>query len=202
MSVSTRRSLLASSTTLLGVMALAACSSSTGGSSGVSGSTSTPAGASRRTTLTQQANAALADLYRQVPVAKDLSARSKAVLVFPTIVSAGFGIGGAFGDGVLFENGKAVQFYNLIQGSFGFQLGGQAISQAYFFTTPEALNTFRTVRGFSAAGSATAVAATYGADGRISTETLQRPVVVFTWGQQGLMAGATIQGQKISEINP
>ncbi|MFO1039115.1 MAG: YSC84-related protein [Geminicoccaceae bacterium] len=203
MTTSTRRSLLTTSSSLLALAALAACSNSgsTGGTSSTPAATSTSAG-SRRDILVQQSRVALEDLYRQVPPAKDLAARSKAVLVFPSVVQAGFGIGGAFGDGVLFEGGKPTAFYNLVQGSFGFQIGGQALSQAYFFTTQEALNTFKTVRGFSAAGSATAVAATYGADGRISTETLQRPVVVFTWGQSGLMAGATVQGQKITQINP
>lgn len=200
MSVTTRRSLLATSSSLLGVMALAACSSSsTTGDSGVSGSTTA---GGRRATIVQEANAALADLYRQVPPARELSQRSVGVLVFPRITQAGFGIGGQFGEGVLLEKGTPVQFYNTVGGSFGFQIGAQTISQATFFTTQEALNTFKTVRGFSAGGQATAVAASYGADGRISTETLQRPVVVFTWGQQGLMAGATITAQKISEINP
>jgi lipid-binding SYLF domain-containing protein len=48
----------------------------------------------------------------------------------------------------------------------------------------------------------TAVAADFGAQGEVSTSTLRAPLVVVTWRQSGLMAGATIEGLKITEIEP
>ena len=48
----------------------------------------------------------------------------------------------------------------------------------------------------------TAVAADFGANGEVTSSTLQKPVVVVTWGQSGLMAGATIEGAKMTETNP
>jgi len=48
----------------------------------------------------------------------------------------------------------------------------------------------------------TAVAADFGVGGNITSSTLQQPVVVVTWGQSGLMAGATVEGVKMTEINP
>jgi lipid-binding SYLF domain-containing protein len=133
---------------------------------------------------------------------KKLVDQSAAYLVFPSITKAGFGIGGLFGDGVMFEHGQPTGYYNIAGGTFGFQIGAQTFSQAYFFKDQQALDTFRNTLGLQAGASAGAVAASYGANGEISTETLQRPVVVVTWGQSGLMAGATIQGAKITKINP
>ena len=36
----------------------------------------------------------------------------------------------------------------------------------------------------------------------VSGPALQQPLVVTTWGQSGLMAGATVEGAKITEITP
>ena len=80
--------------------------------------------------------------------------------------------------------------------------GAQEFSQAYFFNTAEALKTFRETKGFQGGAGASAVAADFGANAALTSATLQKPVVVATWGQAGLMAGATIEGAKITEINP
>ena len=100
------------------------------------------------------------------------------------------------------EANRTVGYYNLIAGTFGFQIGAQTFSQAYFFNTAEAIETFRTTKGFEASAGLSAVAADFGAMGEVSSSTLQKPVVVVTWGQSGLMAGATVEGAKMTEINP
>jgi lipid-binding SYLF domain-containing protein len=157
---------------------------------------------SDRAAIDRDVTAALADLERRNPNVAELSDNAVAVLVFPSITSAGFGIGGSYGTGALREGGQTTAYYNLIAASFGWQLGAQSFSQAYFFNTAEALETFRETQGFEAGVGATAVAADFGAQGEISSSTLQEPVVVVTWGQAGLMAGATVEGVKMTEINP
>lgn len=152
------------------------------------------------TAVGAEAQAALESLYRQQPSLRRLADQSKAVLVFPTITQAGLGIGGLYGHGVMMEGGTAGDQYNIAGGTIGYQIGAKSFSQAYFFHTEEALKTFRDTLGFQAGANATAVAASYGANGEISTETLQRPVAVVTWGQSGLMAGAMLQGAKITKI--
>jgi lipid-binding SYLF domain-containing protein len=146
--------------------------------------------------------AAIDDLYARNPAVEELADEAEAILVFPSVTTGGFGIGGSYGTGAMLENGVTSAYYNLIAASFGFQAGAQTFSQAYFFNTQDALDTFRETQGFEAGVGATAVAADFGADGNISTSTLQEPVVVVTWGQQGLMAGATVEGVKMTEINP
>jgi lipid-binding SYLF domain-containing protein len=65
----------------------------------------------------------LSQLYKTTPAAKELASKAKGVLVFPSIVKAGLGIGGSFGEGALIIGGKKVQYYNNIAGSIGFQIG-------------------------------------------------------------------------------
>ena len=55
------------------------------------------------------------------------------------------------------------------------QIGAQSFSQAYFFNTAEALKTFRETKGFQLGAGATAVAADFGANGRSTSSTLQKP---------------------------
>lgn len=176
-------------------LGLAACSNSEGPVSA-----STTSGTEKKN-IAAESETALTDLYRTRPSTKQLDHEAKAVLVFPSITKAGLGVGGLYGNGAMFENGKVVGYYNIAGGSFGLQIGAQSFSQAYFFNTAEALETFRKTKGFQLGAGVTAVAADFGADGSISTSTMQKPLVVVTWGQSGLMAGVDVSGAKITEIN-
>jgi len=195
MNALTRRMLTAA---LLATVALggAACTSE---STRTSGSATED---SDRATIDRDVTAAISDLRAQNPGTRALADNAVAMLVFPNITTAGFGIGGSYGTGALREGGGTTAYYNLIAASFGFQLGAQSFSQVYFFNTAEALETFRETQGFEAGVGVTAVAADFGAGGDITSSTLQEPVVVVTWGQSGLMAGATVEGVKMTEINP
>ena len=73
--------------------------------------------------------------YQQVPGARELGAKAAAVLVFPTIVKAGFGFGGEYGEGALHIRGRTAGYYNMISGSIGFQFGAQARSVIIMFMT-------------------------------------------------------------------
>src|SRR6187200_507466 len=64
-----------------------------------------------RAKLTKDSQAALNNLYAKVVGAKVLGGKAVAILVFPKITKAGFGIGGQSGEGTLFKSGKAVAFY-------------------------------------------------------------------------------------------
>lgn len=156
------------------MVATTACNNA---SSPASGSTST---GSNRTTIDRDVTAAVADLRAKNPGANALFENAQAVLVFPSITKAGLGIGGLYGTGAMREGSRTVGYYNIIAGTFGFQIGAQTFSQAYFFNTAEALETFRKTKGFEAGAGVSAVAADFGATGEVSSSTLQKPVVVVT----------------------
>jgi lipid-binding SYLF domain-containing protein len=163
---------------------------------GCSSTTST----SERTTLETQSRAALENLYRTTPAAKELAAKSAGVLVFPDVTQGGLIVGGQYGKGVLFEGGQPAGYYSVSGGSIGLQIGGQTFSQAYFFTTPAALKTFKDSKGFDVGAGMDLAVANVTASGQISAETLGKPLVIFVWGQQGLMAGVKVAGQKITKL--
>jgi len=190
-----RRSALG--TTALLALALAGCSERKGGP--VAASTTK---GSTRSEIDAEVDAALASLHKTQPGTQQLARQARAVLVFPSVTQAGLGIGGLYGNGAMREGGRTVGYYNIAGGTLGLQAGAQSFSQAYFFNSAQALETFRKTLGFQLGADATLVAADFGADGAITTSTLQKPVVVATWGQSGLMAGLTVEGSKITEIHP
>ena len=71
-----------------------------------------------------------------------------AVLVFPGILKAGLGVGGQYGEGVLFKGGKAVGYYNTAGASVGLQAGGQKYGYALFFLNNETLKALDQANGF------------------------------------------------------
>ena len=68
--------------------------------------------------------------------------------MFPGVVKAGLGVGGQYGEGVLFRGGKATAYYNTAGASFGLQAGGQKYGYALFFLSEETLNYLDKSEGF------------------------------------------------------
>ena len=128
---------------------------------------------------------------------KDASVQSffdaaAAYVVIPTVGKAGFGIGGARGKGVLYENGEVTAVITLSQLSFGFQWGGQAYSEFIFFEDDVALTDFK--RGnYELGAQASAVAVTAGAS---ADANYNSGVAIFTQAKGGLMYEASVGGQK------
>jgi lipid-binding SYLF domain-containing protein len=139
-------------------------------------------------------------LFREVPGSRGLLERSAGVLVFPTVVKAGFGVGGEYGEGELLIAGRPVARYNTIAGSIGFQLGAQARSVIIVFMTPEALDQFQRVDGFKIGVDGSVAILTVGAGGSIDTDKITSPVVGFILDPQGLMYNLTLEGSKITRI--
>jgi lipid-binding SYLF domain-containing protein len=73
-------------------------------------------------------HATLAQFFRQVHASRDLANKAIAVLVFPSVIKAGIGLGGEYGEGELLIRGQPAGFYNIASASVGFQLGAQARS--------------------------------------------------------------------------
>ncbi len=142
----------------------------------------------------------LDDLFYQVRGARGLVNKSAAVLVFPTVYKAGFGIGGEYGEGALITRRRTIDYYNLISASFGFQLGAQARSIVIVFTTPEALESFRRVDGWKVGVDGSVALINVGVGASIDTTRIRSPIVGFIFDNKGLMYNLTLEGSKISRI--
>jgi lipid-binding SYLF domain-containing protein len=148
------------------------------------------------------AKEALALLYGSNQVAADFGDRAKAVLVFPNIVKAGLVFGGAYGEGVLMQGSMAPQYYNSFTGSWGLQAGAQSYGYAVFLMTDAALTYLKDSDGWEIGVGPTVVVMDEGAAANISSTSIQDDAYAFIFNQQGLMAGVSVEGTKISHIIP
>jgi len=140
-------------------------------------------------------------LYRTIPGTRELGSRAFGILVFPTIIKAGWGIGGEYGEGALRVGGRTAGFYNTISASIGLQFGAQARSVVIMFMTPEALEGFRRVDGWKVGVDGSVAIITVGAGGSIDSEKVSAPVVGFILDPKGLMYNLTLEGTKISRMH-
>ena len=140
--------------------------------------------------------------FYKVGGARELANKSVGLLVFPSVVKAGFGFGGEYGEGALLIRGETAGYYNMISASIGFQLGIQERSVIIAFMTPEALGQFRKTAGWKIGADASVAIVTVGIGGSVDTNKITSPVVGFILDPKGLMYNLTLEGTKISRINP
>ena len=125
---------------------------------------------------------------------------AKGVLVFPSVIKAGFGIGGEYGEGALLIDGKTVDYYSTASASIGFQLGAQTKSVFLVFLDREAMTRFRDSDGWKAGVDGSVAVVEFGAGKDINTVTFNDPIVGFIFGNKGLMFNLTLEGSKFSKV--
>jgi len=158
------------------------------------------AAAADRSALERDAGAALQKLTSTIPAAKSLSQTATAVLVFPKVTKAGLGVGGQYGDGVLFKGGKAAGYYNTSGASVGLQAGAQQFGYAMFMMNDKALSALSANEGFEVGVGPTVVLIDEGKAKTMTTTTAKDDIYAFIFGQKGLMGGLGVQGNKITRL--
>jgi lipid-binding SYLF domain-containing protein len=161
-----------------------------------------PGEAASAAKLEADANETLHSFVRQVPGARELANKASGILVFPSVVKAGFGVGGEYGEGILLDQKKVEGYYNLVSASFGFQLGVQERSIIIMFLTEDALAGFMRRAGWKVGVDGSVTVITVGVGGSIDTDKIVSPVIGFVLDPKGLMYNLTLEGSKISRINP
>ena len=160
-----------------------------------------PATAASGQTIERDARAALENLYRKNAGARALRAKAKGVLVFPSMLKAGFMFGGQIGEGALFRGGKVAGFYNSVAASYGFQAGAQVFGYALFFMSDSALAYLDKSGGFELGSGPSLVVLDEGAAKSLTSTTITQEVYAFVFDQKGLMGGMGIQGSKITRVS-
>ncbi|MEM8774508.1 MAG: YSC84-related protein [Pseudomonadota bacterium] len=141
-------------------------------------------------------------LYSNYPNTRELADKSTGQLVMPLITEGGFIFGGGFGRGALRINDVTVDYYSAAKGSVGLQIGAQQFAHVLFFLTQDALSTFRRASGWVAGADIEYVFTDQGGNVRSDTTTLTSDVVAVIFGQQGLLAGISLEGIKYTRIIP
>lgn len=155
------------------------------------GQTGGPNGISRLETQAQQT---IAVFKQKDPSLQNFFQGSAGYAVFPTVGEGAFIVGGAHGNGVVYQNGEPIGTATLTKGSVGAQIGGQSFSEVVFFQSPQSLQQFKQGNLEFSAG-ANAVGANSGVG---KTTNYRNGVAVFTTSRTGLMAKAAIGGQKFT----
>lgn len=143
-----------------------------------------------------KAERTIAQFKRADPGLKKLFDEAYGYVVFPSVGKGGLIVGGARGDGVVYEQGKAVGYATLTQGTVGAQIGGQVFSEIIFMQDRAAMLHFKQGHAELSA-QVTAVAARAGAS---AAADYADGVVVFITGEKGLMAEASVGGQGFSYV--
>jgi len=159
-----------------------------------------PAVAASAAEINRDVDAAVTKLYADVPAARSLAQKAKAVLVFPSVVKAGFLFGAQYGDGALRRQGKTIGYYNTVAASYGLQAGAQSFGYVLLFMSDSALGYLNKSDGFEVGMGPSVVILDEGKAKALTTTTMQNDIYAFIFGQRGLMAGMGLQGSKISRI--
>jgi lipid-binding SYLF domain-containing protein len=159
-----------------------------------------PARAATAAEINRDSQEALQKLYRTNPLAESLSHQAKAVLIFPNIVKGGFIVGGSYGEGELLKGGAVSGYYNSVSASWGLQAGAQSYGYVVFLITDKAISYLGKSKGWEVGVGPTVVVVDEGAAKNLSSTTLKDDAYAFIFGQQGLMAGVSIEGSKITKI--
>jgi lipid-binding SYLF domain-containing protein len=110
--------------------------------------------------------------------------------IYPSVIRFGFGVGGAYGSGLVFENQQVVGRTQLWQFMYGVLAGGQYYSKIIFFKDEDALKAFKE-GSFEFVGNAGAALLTLGGS---SMPGFSSGVAVFTHNKFGLILELTPGG--------
>ncbi len=138
--------------------------------------------------------------YEKIGEAEDLGKKAEGILVFPSVIKAGMGIGGEYGEGALRVKDKSVDYYSTAAASIGFQLGAQSKTVILMFMSKKALKNFRDSKGWEVGVDASVALIEVGAGGSLDTTNLKKPILGFVVGQKGLMYNLTLEGSKVSKL--
>jgi lipid-binding SYLF domain-containing protein len=160
------------------------------------GCSTEPKTEAHREALQADGKATLQSMAAIDPGLQNVTQNSYAYIVFPDIGKGGFLIGGAWGRGVVYEQGRFVGYASVAEGSVGATAGGQTFSELIVFNSREAFRKFQSNRlSFGADASAVALKA-----GAAASAEFRNNVAVFVSNQGGLMVDASVKGQNIGFV--
>jgi len=173
-----------------------------GGASLLAACSSTPTNPdTKRREIDAKVDNALAQLYAGSSGAHELATRARGILVFPSVVTAGFVVGGSYGEGALRRTGSTVGYYKLGAGSVGLLAGAESKAMFMLFMTDEALQKFQSnSSGWTAGVDASVAFAKVGAAASVDTETAKAPVIGFALTNGGFMANLSFDGTKVEKL--
>lgn len=150
--------------------------------------------------IESKSRGALDRLYRNNPNVLKLAQRAQGVLVFPEVVKGGLVVGGAIGDGALYQRNQPTGYYRTISASWGLQAGLQKYGYALFLMDAEAVGGLNASGGWELGSAPSLVVIDKGAGASLSTTTITKGTLAVFFDQKGLMGGIDFQGTKVTRL--
>ncbi len=147
------------------------------------------------------ADAVMDRFYKHVKDGREVAQRAKGLLIFPSVKKGAFIVGGEYGQGALRIGGKTVDYYSMISGSIGFQIGGQAKDIVIAFMSDAALKKFRDSKGWEAGVDGNVALITMGGGESAITAMANDPITAFVFDVKGLMADMSFRGAKFNKLD-
>jgi lipid-binding SYLF domain-containing protein len=161
---------------------------------GLVGCATAPTSRAEQEALLAEATASLQQMRAEDPGVGELVRRSYGYALFPKVTKGGLGVGGAYGRGVVYEQGRHVGYSDLSQASVGLQAGGQTFSELLVFESKNALEKFKAGQvNFAADASAVVMES-----GTATNATFVDGVAVVVRPIGGAMVEAAVGGQKFA----
>ena len=144
---------------------------------------------------------ALARLFEQVEGSEQLVGRARGVLVFPSVMEAGFIVGASRGQGALRVGGKTISYHATTSGSLGLQAGARSTAVFLLFMTDDALRRFQNSSGWTVGADASVTLIAARGSAQVTTATEQQPVMGYVLSSSGLMSGVSLDGARITRLD-
>ncbi len=151
--------------------------------------------------LEADAKATLAKFEAETKGADTVLANAKGVLVCPSITKGGFLVGVESGECVLTKGSATPLYYGTSALKGGFIAGLEKHSMILVLNTDEALAKFTSgSREWEMGVDASLAVAKLGAGATIDTTNLKKAIVVFVFGEKGLIGDVSFQGSRFKKL--
>jgi lipid-binding SYLF domain-containing protein len=160
----------------------------------LAGCSTAPQTGTDRSQLQTDSDAAVSDLKGQDSSLANVLAHSYGYAIFPSIGKGAVGVGGAYGQGEVYQGGNLIGYADMTQATAGVAIGGETYAELIVFQTGDALQRF-TSGQLTFDADASAVAAK---DGAAANARWENGIAIFTDVKGGLMANASVGGQKFN----
>ena len=152
--------------------------------------------------LDADGKATLATFEAQTKGADTVLANAKGVLVCPSITKGGFLVGVESGECVLTKGSATPLYYGTSALKGGFIAGLEKHSMILVLNTDEALAKFTSgSREWEMGVDASLAVAKLGAGATIDTTNLKKAIVVFVFGEKGLIGDVSFQGSRFKKLD-
>jgi len=169
------------------------------------------AAAESKEVLDLQVKETIKKFNRKVPGAAAFLNKTEGYLVIPNLYKAGFVVGGEYGEGALLVKDhttppgqpprfRIAEYYSVVSASIGWQIGAQKRSLIIAFLTPSALESFRKSNKWKVGVDGSVAFVDVGASMDLSTVDFKKSIVAFAFGNEGLMAGISLDGSVFTKI--